>query len=211
MVIALDGPAGAGKSSAARAVAGELGFTYLDTGAMYRCVGLIAGRSSHAGEFGVERAIDVARSIQIELGELVRVDGVDVTTEIRTAAASSAASKVAAIPEVRALMVRQQRRLLADGGDWVAEGRDIGTVVCPQAELKVFVTASAQERARRRSAESGEPYDAVLADQLERDARDMGRAHSPLAPAEDAIELDTTGLAPAEVVARIVSLVRERS
>jgi cytidylate kinase len=124
---------------------------------------------------------------------------------------SRAASQVAAIPEVRTLMVQQQRRLLADGGDWVAEGRDIGTVVCPQAELKVFVTASVEERARRRAAESGEPYAAVLADQIERDARDMGRAHSPLAPADDAIELDTTGLAPAEVVARIVALARDRA
>jgi cytidylate kinase len=211
MVIALDGPAGAGKSSAARAVAGELGFTYLDTGAMYRCVGLVASTASPGAEFGVQRAIEVARSIRIELGEQVRVDGTDVSAQIRTPAVSSAASKVAAIPEVRALMVQQQRRLLADGGNWVAEGRDIGTVVCPQAELKVFVTASVQERARRRAAESGEPYEAVLADQIERDARDMGRAHSPLAPADDAIELDTTGLAPSAVVAQIVSLARERS
>lgn len=209
MVIALDGPAGAGKSSVAVAVAAALGFTYLDTGAMYRCIGLkaLAGPGSTIHE---SAAISAARSAQITLGEHVVLDGADVTDAIRTPAISAAASQVAAIAPVRAAMVDQQRALIHAGGNWVAEGRDIGTVVWPQAELKVFLTASAQERARRRAAEIGEPYEKVLADQLERDERDMGRADSPLRPAGDAVELDSTGLSRDEVVDHIVDLVRER-
>jgi cytidylate kinase len=115
-----------------------------------------------------------------------------------------------ALSPVRTAMVAQQRRLIQAGGNWVAEGRDIGTVVWPQAELKIFLTASAQERARRRAGELGEPYEQVLAEQMVRDERDMGRADSPLAPAGDAIELDTTGLSQNEVVAHIVVLAAER-
>jgi cytidylate kinase len=210
MVIALDGPAGAGKSSVARAVASALRFTYLDTGAMYRCVGLRA-LSGPDGAIDADTAIAQARSAQIDLGERVMLDGDDVSDAIRTPAASSAASQVAALPAVRAAMVQQQQRLIQAGGDWVAEGRDIGTVVWPQAELKVFLTASPEERARRRAAELGEPYEQVLADQLERDERDMGRADSPLAPAGDAIELDTTGLSQEQVVDHIVALAHERA
>jgi cytidylate kinase len=140
----------------------------------------------------------------------VLLDGEDVTAAIRTPEVSAGASTVAALAPVRVAMVDQQRSLIAAGGDWVAEGRDIGTVVWPQAELKVFLTASAEERARRRAAETGQPYAAVLADQRERDARDMGRADSPLRAAADAVELDTTGLDLTEVVARIVALARER-
>ncbi len=209
MVIAFDGPAGAGKSSVARAVAATLGFTYLDTGAMYRCVGLATLRDGD-GAIDPGIAIAAAQRVVIELGERVSLDGEDVSELIRTPAVSAAASEVAALGEVRRAMVDQQQRLLEAGGDWVAEGRDIGTVVWPQAELKVFLTASAEERARRRAAELGEPYAQVLADQRERDARDMGRADSPLAPAEDAIELDTTGLTRDQVVDAIVILVRER-
>ncbi len=209
MVIALDGPAGAGKSTVARAVAAELRFTYLDTGAMYRCVGLLALRSAD-GVIDDRAAISAARSARIVLGERVLLDGEDVTAAIRTPEVSAGASTVAALAPVRVAMVDQQRSLIAAGGDWVAEGRDIGTVVWPQAELKVFLTASAEERARRRAAETGQPYAAVLADQRERDARDMGRADSPLRAAADAVELDTTGLDLTEVVARIVALARER-
>jgi CMP/dCMP kinase len=201
MVVALDGPAGAGKSTVARAVASELGFTYLDSGAMYRCVALVAL------ERGVEPAA-VASGLRIELGERIRVDGRDVTAEIRTAPVSEAASRAAAQPAVREAMVAQQRRLLASG-DWVAEGRDIGTVVAPGADIKVFLTAAPEERARRRAAELGVDYATVLAEQVIRDQRDTTREHSPLVAAPDAVRLDTTGLALDEVVGRIVTLVRE--
>jgi cytidylate kinase len=192
-----------------RAVAAALGFTYLDTGAMYRCIGLRALMGPGA-TIDESAAISAARTAQIQLGQRVRLDFEDVTEAIRTPAVSAAASQVAALAPVRAAMVDQQRALIQAGGDWVAEGRDIGTVVWPQAELKVFLTASALERARRRAAELGEPLASVLADQLERDERDMGRADSPLRPAGDAIELDTTGLSRDEVVAHITALVRER-
>ncbi len=200
MVIAIDGPAGAGKSSVARAVAADLGFTYLDSGAMYRAVALAALRR------GVEPAA-VADAIEIDLGEGVRLDGEDVTTQIRTPEVSEAASRAAADPSVRGAMVAEQRRLMADG-DWVAEGRDIGTVVVPDAEVKVFLTADPAERARRRAAEIGADPDTVLAEQTIRDQRDQTREHSPLAPAPGAVELDTTGLGLDEVVARIVALAR---
>jgi cytidylate kinase len=203
VVIALDGPAGAGKSTVARAVADALGFTYLDSGAMYRCVALAVLRDGEPAE-------RVANTIEIDLGDRVRLDGEDVSEAIRTAAVTAEASRVATISAVRVAMVDQQRRLLGTGGGWVAEGRDIGTVVWPQAELKVFVTASAEERARRRAAQTGEAYEQVLADQIARDAQDMGRADSPLGAADDAVGVDTTGLALEQVVERIVALARER-
>jgi len=198
MVIAIDGPAGAGKSSVARAVAARLGFTYLDSGAMYRCVALAAQRA------GVEHAA-AAEQVRIELGDRVRIDGEDVTDAIRAPEISQAASRAAADPSVRERMVEQQRRLLAHG-DWVAEGRDIGTVVAPGAELKVFLTADPAERARRRAAELGADPAAVLAEQAIRDRRDESREHSPLVAAPDAVPLDTTGLSIAEVVGRVVAL-----
>ncbi len=200
MVVAIDGPAGAGKSSVARAAAQELGFTYLDSGAMYRCVALAA----------LERNADpaaVAPTLTIELGERILLDGRDVSAEIRTPAVSEGASRAAADPAVRAAMVTQQRRLLSTG-NWVAEGRDIGTVVASDAEVKVFLTASPQERARRRAAEIGADLDTVLAEQAIRDQRDSTREHSPLAAAPDAVVVDTTGLGLPEVVRRVVELVR---
>ncbi len=200
MVVAIDGPAGSGKSTVARAVAQQLGFTYLDSGAMYRCVALAAQRH------GTEPA-EVAASLAIELGDPVRCDGEDVSAEIRTPAVSEAASRAAADPAVREAMVRQQRRLTA-AGDWVAEGRDIGSVVVPDAEVKVYLTADPQERARRRATELGVDPGTVLAEQAIRDHRDATREHSPLAPAPGAAELDTTGLGLDEVVARVVELVR---
>ncbi len=202
MVVAIDGPAGAGKSTVARRVAGVLGFTYLDSGAMYRTVALAAR------ERGREPA-EVAPVIRIDLGERVLLDGRDVTAAIRTPEVTEAASVAAADPAVRAAMVAEQRRLLA-GGDWVAEGRDIGTVVAPGAEVKVFLTASPQARARRRAAELGADAATVLADQTLRDQRDTERAHSPLQAAGDAVTVDTTELTLDEVVARVVGLVRER-
>ena len=203
MIVAIDGPAGAGKSTVARGVARALGFTYLDSGAMYRCVALAVL------EGGGEPA-DVARAIELEVGERVLLDGRDVTEAIRTPEVSEAASRIAADPGVREALVEKQRELLASG-DWVAEGRDIGTVVAPGAELKVFLTASGEERARRRAAELGADPDTVLAEQALRDERDRTREHSPLEPAPGAVELDTTGLSVDEVVERIAGLVRERA
>ncbi len=203
MIVAIDGPAGAGKSSVARAVARDLGFTYLDSGAMYRCVALAAQ------ERGLEPAA-VAPELRIELGDRVLLDGRDVTSEIRAPSISEHASRAAADPAVRAAMVKEQRRLLSSG-DWVAEGRDIGTVVAPDAELKVFLTASPEERARRRAAELGGDLATVLAEQVIRDHRDSGRQHSPLVAAADAVLIDTTGLSLADVVERITGLVGDRS
>ncbi len=199
MVVAIDGPAGAGKSTVARAVAAALGFTYLDSGAMYRCVGLAAAEQGRPpGE--------VAAELRIELGERVLLDGRDVTEAIRTPAVSEAASRAAAEPAVREAVVAQQRRIVAHG-DWVAEGRDIGTVVAPDAAVKVFLTASPQERARRRAQQLGADEQTVLAEQTIRDERDTTRAHSPLEAAPDAHVLDTTALALDDVVARIRALV----
>lgn len=203
MVIAIDGPAGAGKSTLARALAERLGFTYLDSGAMYRAVALAALR---AGRDPAE----VAEHVEIELGDRVLLDGEDVTGAIRGAEVSEAASQAAAAPSVRAAMVARQRQLLSQG-NWVAEGRDIGTVVAPDAELKLFLTASAQERARRRAAELGADAAAVLVEQQIRDERDRTRADSPLRAAPGAVELDTTGMSLEQVVEAAVDLVRART
>jgi len=209
MVIAIDGPAGAGKSTVARAVAAELGFTYLDSGAMYRCVAL-AGLERGAPLDDPPRIGELARSLRIELrGSRVELDDREVSAAIRTPEVTDAASRVSVHPAVREAMVAEQRRLIA-AGRYVAEGRDIGTVVSPEAPLKVFLTAAPEERARRRAAQSGEDEAAVLAAQRERDARDEGREHSALRAAADAVEIDTTGLAEAEVVAQVVALARQR-
>ncbi|MGZ4171801.1 MAG: (d)CMP kinase, partial [Solirubrobacteraceae bacterium] len=202
MVVAIDGPAGAGKSSVARAVARELGFTYLDSGAMYRAVALAARERGRP-------PAEVAPTLDIELGDRVRVDGRDVTEQIRAPEVSEAASVAAAQPPVREAMVAQQRRLLSDG-DWVAEGRDIGTVVAPDAGVKVFLTASSEARAQRRAAELGVDPTTVLAEQAIRDERDTAREHSPLQAAPDAHTIDTTDLTLPEVVERVVGLVRDR-
>ena len=209
MVIAIDGPAGAGKSSVARGVAAELGFTYLDSGAMYRCVAL-AGIESGADLADGERIGTLAAGLGIVLeGERVELDGVDVSEEIRTPQVSDAASRVAVHLPVREVMVAAQRRMIA-AGRYVAEGRDIGTVVSPDSPLKVFLTASEEERARRRAAQSGEDEAAVLAAQRRRDDSDENREHSALQVAEDAETIDTTGLSEDEVVARVVALARDR-
>jgi cytidylate kinase len=201
-VVAIDGPAGAGKSTVARALADALGFTYLDTGAMYRAVALAAS------ERGLEPGV-LASSLEIEPGERLRVDGRDVTDEIRTPEVSEAASRAAADPEVRRAVAAQQQRLLAHG-DWVAEGRDIGTVIAPDAEVKVFLTADPAERARRRAAELGVDEAIVKAEQAIRDERDRTREHSPLQPAPGAVVLDTTHMTLPEVVDRIAGLVPGR-
>ena len=198
-VVAIDGPAGAGKSSVARGVAAELGFTYLDTGSMYRAVALAAA------ERGVEPA-SIASSLKIEPGERTLLDGGDVTDEIRAPEVSEAASRAAADPDVRRAVVELQRRLLASG-NLVAEGRDIGTVVAPDAEVKVFLTADPEERARRRAAELGVDPARVLAEQTIRDERDRTREHSPLEPAGGAVVVDSTHMTLDEVVQRIAELV----
>lgn len=209
MVIAIDGPAGAGKSTVARAVARALGATYLDSGAMYRCVALAALRAGVDLDDGAELG-RLARELEVALADgRVMLDGEDVSEEIRRPGVSAAASRVSAHPEVRSAMVERQRTVIATG-DYVAEGRDIGTVVSPAAPLKVFLTASDTERARRRADQTGEPLAEVLASQGSRDARDRGRAHGPMRPAEDAVEIDTTGLSVDEVVERIVALARRR-
>jgi cytidylate kinase len=209
MVIAIDGPAGAGKSTVARAVAEELGFTYLDSGAMYRCVALAALEAGLGLDDG-EALGELARGLEIGLdGRRVLLGERDVSTAIRAPAVTAAASQVSVHPQVREAMVERQRRLIA-AGSYVAEGRDIGTVVSPEAPLKVFLTASDAERARRRAAETGEDFESVLDAQRRRDARDSEREHGALRAAADAVELDTSSMSLEEVVARIVGFARER-
>ncbi len=198
MIIAIDGPAGAGKSTVARAVAAAIGATYLDSGAMYRVIAL---RSMSGDD-----PAGAAHTTDFGLGERVTADGEDVTEAIRTPEVTARASEIAALPEVREALVDKQRELLYSGGDWVAEGRDIGTVVAPDAGLKVFLTADEAERARRRAAEHGLDESRVMAEQAERDRRDATRDYSPLKAAADAIEVDTTALEIDDVVERIVEL-----
>ena len=209
MVIAIDGPAGAGKSTVARAVAAALGFTYLDSGAMYRCVAL-AGIECGASLDDAEEIGELAGDLVIAFdGDRVRLDGRDVTEAIRAPQVTEGASRASVHPQVREALVARQRELI-EAGRYVAEGRDIGTVVSPAAPLKVFLTASAEERARRRAAQSGEDEAAVLTAQRERDERDETRAHSALRAAPDAVEIDTTGIELDAVVGRVVGLARER-
>ncbi len=219
MIVAIDGPAGSGKSTVARALAARLGFRYLDTGAMYRCVALAAierwGAEGVAGRLappldGAEIA-DLAAGLQIELDEgSVKLNGQAVERQIRTPEVSEAASAVAAVADVRSALVAMQRALVADG-DWVAEGRDVGTVVAPDADLKVFLVADPAERARRRAAELGADARTVLAEQAIRDARDSEREHSPLVAAPDAVTIDTTGLTIEQVVEQIAGLACDRA
>ena len=194
MLVAIDGPAGAGKSTVARAVARALGFTYLDTGAMYRAAALAWPRDP--------AELDIAFD-----GDRVLLDGEDVTAAIRTPEISRRASEIARRPEVREALVARQRALI-DGGDYVAEGRDIATVVAPGAEVKVFLTASPEERARRRAAELGADVDTVTRELAARDAGDAGHGRTIDEPAPGAVPLDTTGLSVDQVVQRIVEMTR---
>jgi cytidylate kinase len=209
VLVAIDGPAGAGKSTVARATARELGFTYLDSGAMYRAVALLSLREPDLdpGALALAHDISMLPAAPPNPSSTVLVDGDDVTADIRTQEVSDAASRVAAEPAVRTVLVDKQRALLSEG-DWVAEGRDIGTVVAPDAELKIYLTADPAERARRRAVELGADPTAVLAEQTLRDERDSTRSHSPLRAAPGAVVLDTTGIGIEQVVARIAELAR---
>lgn len=217
-IVTIDGPAGAGKSTTARKLAQRLGYTFLDTGAIYRAVALAARRAGVDWADGAAVA-HVAASASIgfvpEGGtNQVLLDGCQVTAEIRIPEMSDGASRVSAHPEVRAALLDLQRRLAAQGGV-VAEGRDTGTVVFPGAQAKFFLTAAPDERARRRAREleaAGRPADAVevLREINARDQRDSTRAVAPLRKAEDAVEIDTSRLTPDEVVERMAAVVRER-
>jgi cytidylate kinase len=214
-VVAIDGPAGAGKSTVAKALALRLGYTFLDSGALYRAGAWAALRQGIVWSDG--RALgQLIHNLDIRFDEAnhVTVDGEDVTEEIRRPEISEGASQVSAFVEVRAGLLALQRRIGASGRV-VAEGRDMGTVVFPDARAKFFLTAPIEERARRRTLELVEKrrpqdFDVVLAEMLLRDQRDSTRAVAPLRRAEDAIEIDTAGLTPEEVVARMAGIVRER-
>lgn len=205
-VIAIDGPAGSGKSTVAKAVASQLGLDYLDTGAMYRAVAFAAIRHGIDPE-DAESVANLARHIDMEVGDAVKVDGADATIEIRSPEVTRAVSVVAANPAVRAELVARQREWAAAHGGGVVEGRDIGTVVFPDAYVKVYLTADDSERASRRSKEMLDlQYDQVAADIARRDHADSTRAASPLSVASDAVVLDTTGLGVDAVVATVLEM-----
>jgi cytidylate kinase len=206
-VIAIDGPAGSGKSTVARAVANRLELRYLDTGAMYRAV-VFAVLGNGEDPANHEFAARTARDIELDVGlDKVMVDGVDATIEIRSPEVTRAVSVVAANADVRRELVARQREWAERNGGGVLEGRDIGTVVFPNAELKVYLTADPEERARRRAKEVSDlDYETVAADIAHRDALDSGREADPLTEAADAVIVDTTGMSIDEVVNRIEGL-----
>jgi cytidylate kinase len=208
-VIAIDGPAGSGKSTVARHVAARLGLDYLDTGAMYRAVAFEAIRRGIDPEDGPTVA-ELARQLELSVDDKVMVNGTDATVEIRGPEVTRAVSSVAAHPEVRHEMVLRQREWVDARGGGVVEGRDIGTVVFPSAPLKIFLTASDDTRAGRRTREMlDRDYDQVAADMANRDRLDSTRAASPLSVAEDAIRLDTTLMEAGEVVEAVLALVSD--
>jgi cytidylate kinase len=214
--VTLDGPSGTGKSSVARAVAARLGAAYLDTGAMYRAA-TVAVLDAGVDPEDAEAVARVVARTRIEVGttadaELVRVDGVDVARRIRGPEVTRAVSPVSAVPAVRRQLVEQQRALVADADAVVVEGRDIGTVVLPDATVKVYLTAAPEARAQRRADQLGitDPAEvaALAADLRRRDAYDSGRADSPLRPAADAVVVDSTDLVQEQTVDRVVALAR---
>jgi CMP/dCMP kinase len=212
VLVAIDGPAGSGKSSVARAVAGELGFIDLNTGAAYRAVALLALREGVDLEDGASLA-GISGRVSLD-GEGARIDGKTIPeNELRTPEVSAAASTVSARPEVRAVLLDVQReaaRRAREQGGAVVEGRDIGTVVLPDAELKIYLSAAPEERARRRAHQTGREaeLDRIREAMKQRDRQDSERASSPLKPAPDAVVLDTTTLSLDEVVSRVLDLAR---
>ena len=213
--IAIDGPSGAGKSSISKAVATDLGFIHVDTGAMYRAIGLYALRHECLEPEAIEQVIE---DITVELkfiggAQRVMLCGEDVTDYIRSPEVSMAASKVSAVPAVRAHLLDLQKKIAAEN-NIIMDGRDIGSVVLPHADLKIFLTASAEERASRRYLELREKpncptYEEILRDIEQRDYNDMHRAIAPLTKADDAVEVDSTSMGFNEVVERIADLIRE--
>ncbi|MBP0973447.1 MAG: (d)CMP kinase [Oscillospiraceae bacterium] len=213
--IAIDGPSGAGKSSISKAVATDLGFIHVDTGAMYRAIGLYALRHECLEPEAIENVIE---DITVELkfiggAQRVMLCGEDVTDYIRSPEVSMAASKVSAVPAVRAHLLDLQKKIAAEN-NIIMDGRDIGSVVLPHADLKIFLTASAEERASRRYLELREKpncptYEEILRDIEQRDYNDMHRAIAPLTKADDAVEVDSTSMGFNEVVERITDLIRE--
>lgn len=221
MIIAIDGPSGAGKSTVAKAVAKRLGFNCLDTGAMFRAIAWKAVQDGVAFD-DVEGLGSIAENDRIEFGHIegdpvprrVFIGGTEVTDAIRSSEIDRAVSPVSAVPAVRSALLMQQRRIGAEG-DYVVEGRDIGTTVFPDAEVKVFLTASAEERAHRRVRQNADrgigsiDYDEVLADIRRRDDVDSSRAASPLRPADDAIHIDSTGTYIEDIIDRICGMAHE--
>ena len=215
-VIAIDGPGGAGKSTVSRGLAEALGYAYVDTGAMYRVIGVLAAERGIPVDDEAALAA-LCDATEIEFGEragvpVVTADGRDLSRAIRTAEAAQQASRYSTVPAVRERLVAKQRAIGA-AADVVMEGRDIGTVVFPDALLKVFLDASPRERARRRASELGGgdgEVDRMAKEISERDQRDRSRAHSPLRAAADAVELDTTTLSIDEVVAKLLEMVHRR-
>ena len=217
--VAIDGPSGAGKSTLARRAAEELGFRYLDTGAIYRTVGL-AAREGGVDPGDSASVIGLLPGLGLDIVfdenglQHMVLKGRDVSREIRENDISRYASQVSAIPQVREFLLELQRKFAREH-DVVMDGRDIGTVVLPDAEVKVFLTAAAEDRAQRRYQElkaQGQPvdYESILSQVLERDRKDTTRSAAPLRQAEDAIRLDTTGLSQEESLARLLKLIRER-
>lgn len=212
ITIAIDGPAGAGKSTLARRIAAKLGFVYVDTGAMYRAVALWALRANVAPS-DMHRLEQLANAAHIEFGpndNAVLLNNEDVTAAIRTPEVSQAASEVSMVPAVRRAMVEKQREM-GRQASVVMEGRDIGTVVFPEATVKIFLDASPHERVTRRASEWQQPAGKVEEQIRERDLRDRGRAESPLVQAPDAIYVDTTGLSMDEAEAAVLKIIRERT
>jgi len=210
IIIAIDGPAGAGKSTIARSLAEKLGFTYIDTGAMYRAVALWALRAGIDLE-DLHRLEQLAREARIEFeNDSVRLNGEDVTAAIRAPEVSEAASKVSIAPGVRRAMREEQRRIATDRSV-VMEGRDIGTVVFPEAQVKIYLDADPAIRAGRRAREIGASADAVAREMAERDQRDRSRSEAPLTQAPDAEYLDSTGLSAEAVEQAILKIIRKRT
>ena len=217
--IAIDGPGGAGKSTVARAVAKQLGFIYVDTGAIYRAIGLKFVRTGKS--FTNENIISVLPGTELSLTHIdgeqhIIIDGEDVSSFIRTQEISSAASKVSAVPEVRAFLLDLQRNI-ARKNNVIMDGRDVGTVILPNAEVKIFLTANVEVRARRRhrelmakGLETPDTFERVLKEVAERDKADSERATAPLKPAEDAVLVDTSDMDFEQSVQTVINIIRRK-